>query len=294
MEEPMWETRRSKERIFCGWWMRLVALVLAVPVWLSVGARVEPAQAQSGPATTHIADTVYRADGTPAGGVLLISWGPFTTTSGAAVAAGNLTVTLGAGGALSTDLIPNAAATPASSYYIVVYQLDDYSQRTEFWLVPSTSPANLAAIRATPGSGSAGQMVSRQYVDSALAGKASDSSVVHLSGAETIAGTKQFSLPPSVPAPVGTGDAVNKSYVEIEAITSLFFPGAVELERGAFALLGMAAQAVNDAGSSAEQNGINIALDAQLVADIKSLIAAIEQYAKSAGVQKPAAPAAAK
>jgi|SRR5579862_6188430 hypothetical protein len=79
---------------------------------------------------------------------------------------------------------------------------------------------------------------------------------------------------------------------EVEAITALFFPQAVELERGAFALLGMAAQAVTDTGAAVGANGLNIALDAQLVADIKALLPAIEQYAKSAGVQKP--PAAAK
>ena len=83
-----------------------------------------------------------------------------------------------------------------------------------------------------------------------------------------------------------------KAEPEIEAISSLFFPQAVELERGAFALLGMAAQAVTDTGAAVGANGLNIALDAQLVADIKALLPAIEQYAKSAGVQKP--PAAAK
>jgi hypothetical protein len=76
---------------------------------------------------------------------------------------------------------------------------------------------------------------------------------------------------------------------EIEAISALFFPGAVELERGAFALLGMAAQAVSEAGDTAAQNGLNIALDALLVSDIKSLIKSIEQYSKAAGMAKPAA-----
>jgi len=79
-----------------------------------------------------------------------------------------------------------------------------------------------------------------------------------------------------------------KAEPEIEALTALFFPQAVELERGAFALLGMAAQAVTEAGDSAEANGLNIALDKQLVADIKALIGAIEQYAKTAGMAKPA------
>jgi hypothetical protein len=85
-----------------------------------------------------------------------------------------------------------------------------------------------------------------------------------------------------------------KAEPEIEALSSLFFPQAVELERGAFALLGIAAQAVNEAGDAAAVNGVNIALDAQLVADIKALIQAIESYAKSAGVSKPASASAAK
>ena len=79
-----------------------------------------------------------------------------------------------------------------------------------------------------------------------------------------------------------------KAEPEIEALSSLFFPQAVELERGAFALLGMAAQAVSETGDAVAANGINITLDAQLVADIKALIGAIEKYAQSAGVAKPA------
>jgi hypothetical protein len=75
---------------------------------------------------------------------------------------------------------------------------------------------------------------------------------------------------------------------EIEALSSLFFPQAVELERGAFALLGMAAQTVTEAGDAVSANGINIVLDQQLIADIKGLIKAIEQYSKSAGLTKPA------
>jgi len=79
-----------------------------------------------------------------------------------------------------------------------------------------------------------------------------------------------------------------KAEPEIEAISSLFFPQAVELERGAFALLGMAAQAVKETGDAAAANGINIVLDQQLIADIKLLIDAIEKYAKTAGLTKPA------
>lgn len=89
-------------------------------------------------------------------------------------------------------------------------------------------------------------------------------------------------------AVAGAMAKAQKAEPEIEAITALLFPQAVELERGAFALLGMAAQAVTEAGDAAEANGLNIALDKQLVADIKALIAAIDQYAKTAGMAKPA------
>jgi hypothetical protein len=50
--------------------------------------------AQTLPATT-ISDAVYRADGTPAGGTLPISWPEFTTAAQGAVAAGNTSVPLG-------------------------------------------------------------------------------------------------------------------------------------------------------------------------------------------------------
>ena len=130
------------------------------------------------------------------------------------MAAGNLSATLGTGGALHVSLVSNAGATPSSTYYTVVYQLDDGAVRTEFWMVPATSPATLALVRATPGTGTTAALASRQYVDSAVAGKASDNVVVHLGGAETIAGTKQFTVPPSVPSPAASSDAANKAYVD--------------------------------------------------------------------------------
>ena len=98
------------------------------------------------------------------------------------MAGGTTTTTLGANGALSVALVPNTGATPAGAYYTVVYQLGPGEVRTEFWVVPTTSPANLATVRTTPGSGVAGQPVSMQYVNSELATKANDSAVVHLNG----------------------------------------------------------------------------------------------------------------
>src|SRR5690349_7512034 len=136
--------RRPMGRLFC---MLLAALV---------------GSAMAAPTTTRVADTVYRADGTPATGVLLISWPAFSTADGQAVAAGNKSVTLGAQGSLSVDLVPNIGSSPANTIYTVVFQLDD-GAKTEFWMVPTTSPVTVAAIRTTLGStSSATQMASRQ------------------------------------------------------------------------------------------------------------------------------------
>ncbi|HYA24086.1 MAG TPA: hypothetical protein VEF05_07985 [Terriglobales bacterium] len=164
---------------------------------------------------TTVQDTVYRADGTSAQGTLLISWPAFTTAGGGAIAAGTTSVNLGAGGALSVALAPNASATPANSLYTVVYQLDDGTVKTEYWIVPTTSPATLAAVRTTLGATtSVAQMATQQFVTSALVTKANDSAVVHLAGTETISGTKQFSVSPSMPTPSQPTDAVNKAYVD--------------------------------------------------------------------------------
>src|SRR5208282_4083018 len=57
-------------------------------------------------------------------------------------------------------------------------------------------------------------VVTQQYVDAAVANRALDSTVVHLAGSETITGTKQFGVPPSLPQPVASGDAANKGYVD--------------------------------------------------------------------------------
>ena len=182
---------------------------------LSIAGVVMLAQAaDSGPVMTRISDVVYRADGTPASGILLISWPTFSTSDGKAVAAGTKSVTLGTQGALSVDLAPNSGATPAGTFYTVVFQLDD-GVKTEYWMVSTVSPTTVAAVRTSLSTtGTAGQMATRQYVDVAVAGKATDASVVHLSGAETVVGAKLFAASPSVPVPLLDTDAANKEYVD--------------------------------------------------------------------------------
>lgn len=109
----MSETCRRK-RLFC--WL-LSGLVLGVTLQALA----------DGPATTTVSDVVYRADGLPAGGTLLISWPTFTTAAGSAVTAGTKTVMLGTQGALSVALAANAGASPAGTLYSVVFQLNDNS-----------------------------------------------------------------------------------------------------------------------------------------------------------------------
>jgi hypothetical protein len=194
----MFEARRPYGRLF----YLLAILAVASAAWAQI------------PETT-ISDTVYRADGTPAQGTLLISWPAFTTAAAQAVAPGNTSVTLGSGGALSVALVSNVSATPANTVYTVVYQLDDGTVKTEYWAVPSTSPVTLAQVRTTLGTSSpTTQLATQQYVNAAVAPKANDSAVVHLAGTETITGVKQFAVSPSLPAPVQSSDAATKAYVD--------------------------------------------------------------------------------
>jgi trimeric autotransporter adhesin len=194
----MWDASRPARRLF---------LLLATMLPAMAAAQTPP--------LTVVSDVVYRADGTPAQGTLLISWPEFTTAGGQAVAAGNTNTTLGTGGALSVALVSNANATPVSTLYTVVYQLDDGTVKTEYWIVPTTSPATLAQVRTTLGAtASVSQMATQQFVNNALAAKANDSAVVHLSGNETITGAKQFTVSPALPAPVQPTDAASKQYVD--------------------------------------------------------------------------------
>lgn len=197
--------RRPMGRLF--YWA--VTIVAAAGLWIPAAGAP-----QSGVDTTTVADTVYQADGTAASGNVIITWPAFVSASGAAIAGGKTSVALGANGALSVALVPNAEATPAGVYYTVVYQLGPGQVKTEYWVVPTESPANLATVRTTPGSGLAGQPVSMQYVNSELATKADDSAVVHLNGAEMISGAKIFASSPTVPTPTNSTDIATKAYVD--------------------------------------------------------------------------------
>ncbi|MGB6901515.1 MAG: hypothetical protein WBD98_01705, partial [Acidobacteriaceae bacterium] len=89
------------------------------PVWrvalgvMALAVAVLPPRVAAQMNTTTVQGTVYRADGTPASGTVLVSWSAFTTPQNQAVAAGNLSAPIGADGFVSLNLTPNASALPA-------------------------------------------------------------------------------------------------------------------------------------------------------------------------------------
>jgi hypothetical protein len=62
----------------------------------------------------------------------------------------------------------------------------------------------------------------------------------------------------------------------IEAVTGLVSPQAANIERAGFAVLGVVINALDAAGAAAGAKGLNVSLDAQLVADIKAIAAAVK------------------
>ncbi|HZP25299.1 MAG TPA: hypothetical protein VFB04_17800 [Terriglobales bacterium] len=105
---------------------RLAGRFFSVLISLAVALALTQA-GYAAPTLCQVNDTVYRADGTPAQGDVVILWPAFTTADGSPVAAGQVTVQLGAQGQFSASLAPNAGAMPAGTYYRVTYKLNDDS-----------------------------------------------------------------------------------------------------------------------------------------------------------------------
>jgi len=121
-----------RRRLFC-WLILLLAAGMA-------------GQVQAG-STTTVQDVVYRGDGTPASGTLVISWPAFTTAGNLAVAAGSMAVAIGPQGAISIALVPNAGGTPDGTYYKVVFKLDELKTDMR-WLIGNGSPGRLQELQA--------------------------------------------------------------------------------------------------------------------------------------------------
>ncbi|MFB3815896.1 MAG: hypothetical protein ACE14L_17470 [Terriglobales bacterium] len=151
----MLETRRP--------WRRLFYCLISLLLMAAVG------RTQAGPAKTLISDTMYRADGVPASGVLVISWPSFITANQKAVAAGAMSYTIPAGGAISLELAPNTGATPEGTLYKVLIKQDDGASSTEYWEVPAGGPVTLSQIRTNLAPVAPVQGVTKQYVDGLMA-----------------------------------------------------------------------------------------------------------------------------
>lgn len=151
--------------------MRAVASIGRLAIGLTaVAVAMLPPRAAAQINTTTVQGTVYRADGTPAGGTLLVSWPAFTTPQNQAVAAGTTSAAIGADGFVSLNLTPNAAALPTGSYYTAIYHLSDGTVNQEYWVVPASATASIASVRAQlQPSTVAVQPVSKSYLDSAIA-----------------------------------------------------------------------------------------------------------------------------
>jgi lysophospholipase L1-like esterase len=187
----------------------LVNLLLAVMPILAIAQT-------SAIVTTLVSDTIYSADGTPATGTVIVSWGAFTSATGLTVPSGSTSATIGTGGVLSLSLAANAGATPMGSYYTAVYHLDDGSVSREYWVVPArVGTVHLSTIRSTVLPTSvAMQTVSKAYVDTAIAvaitgNTLDDATPFVLKAGDTMSGPLELAGDPTT----STG-AADKHYVD--------------------------------------------------------------------------------
>ena len=185
---------------------RLAGRFFSVLISLSFAFLLPHNVAADSPTLCQVSDVVYRADGSPAQGSVVIVWSAFTTAAGQPIAAGSLAVQLGPQGQFSAGLAPNSGATPAGTFYRVTYKLSDGSTSSEYWSVPATQTTTIGAIRS--------KLVPANQVAQFLTRDFADSHYISLASDQTVNGVKTFASPPSVPAPQNPNDAANKAYVD--------------------------------------------------------------------------------
>jgi len=71
----------------------------------------------------------------------------------------------------------------------------------------------------------------------------------------------------------------------IEAVTGLLFPPGVAIERTAFALLGEVAAVVTKTDSATAAKGVNVSLDAALIAEVRQLLALFKSDLAAFGIK---------
>ncbi|MGA3132544.1 MAG: hypothetical protein ABSD59_17205 [Terracidiphilus sp.] len=203
-------TLAGKAKTRRGWGTHIAVWLLAMGLSAMVWAQ--------GVSTTTVQGTVYLANGQPGAGTLIISWPGFTTATGQAVAADQLTVTIPPDGFVSVNLAPNLGATPAGEYYTAVYYMSDGTVNTQYWVVPAAANATLAQVQAQlmPAT-QAVQAVSKTYVDEAIT-ELSQSLLTATGG--TVSGPLYLNADPTQPL-----QAATKHYVDTQVATSVPLAG---------------------------------------------------------------------
>lgn len=98
------------------------------------------------PPLTTIQDQLFRADGTPVNGTLLISWSAFVASDNSNIPANTLREPV-SGGLVRVKLVPTTTALTTASY-TVMYLVDGKLTNTETWAVPpSTTPLPMRMVR---------------------------------------------------------------------------------------------------------------------------------------------------
>lgn len=133
--------------------------------------------AQTAPFLTRVSGIMYRADGVPAHGDLIITWPAFTTADQGAVQAGKKVVTLGAGGQIDVGLFPTVGAAPSDTLYRVVLKATDGTTAVEYWSVPAIPTTTVSAMRVNAPSISASSSAVLQTAISGKLGRQGDTPV---------------------------------------------------------------------------------------------------------------------
>ncbi len=74
-------------------------------------------------------------------------------------------------------------------------------------------------------------------------------------------------------------EKIEASAATIEAITGLISPAAASIERVGAALLGRALKAIDSIEAAEAAGGVNITLDAAMIADLKAILPIIKEHA---------------
>lgn len=79
-------------------------------------------------------------------------------------------------------------------------------------------------------------------------------------------------------ASVAVDTELKKIAPTIEALSNLVLPGSGTFEEHLLDVWGAVASAVHSAGDAAVANGVSVTLDEKLIADIKAILPAVQEY----------------